>query len=101
MGRVDAEDLQLAREEGELFEGQRQWAILRMALDIGIELRRRKRTVDHVALELGHVDAIGGEPAQRLVKRRRYIAHSEQKGRHRRSTAWRPPCLARHDQKAG
>src|SRR3984893_1803008 len=64
MGGIDAEDLDLAREEGELLERQRQRAVLGMSLDIGVELRRRESAADHVALELGHVDANGGKPAQ-------------------------------------
>ena len=39
MGGVDAEDIQLVREEAEFLERQQQ-AVFRMALDIGIELRR-------------------------------------------------------------
>ena len=46
MGGVDAEDLQLAREEGQLLKRQRQWAVLGMRLDIRVELRRRKRAAD-------------------------------------------------------
>src|SRR5262245_17980241 len=60
VGRIDAKDLDLAREEGEFLERERQWAILRVRLDIGIELGRREGAADHVALELGHVDAVGG-----------------------------------------
>src|SRR5215472_3298192 len=101
VGGVDAEDLDLAREEGELLERKRQGAVLGMGLDIGVELRRRKGTADHVALELGHVDAIGGKPAQRLIERRRHIADAEQKGRHGRRAARRLPGLTRQDQKAG
>ena len=50
-----------------------------MALDIGVELGRGERAADHVAFELGHVDAVGGEAAQRLVERRRHVAHRNTK----------------------
>src|SRR5207237_10746838 len=94
MGRVDAEDLELARKESELLKRQCQWAVLWMRFDVGVELRRGERAADHVAFELGHVDAVGGEPAHRLVERRRHVADSEQKGRHRRGAARRPFGLA-------
>src|SRR5215472_261414 len=68
VGRVDAEDLDLAREERELLERQGQGAVFGVCLDIGVELGCRERAADHVAFELGHVDAIGGEPAQGLVE---------------------------------
>src|SRR6516164_9611665 len=69
VGGIDPEDLDLARKELELLERQHQRAILGMRLDIGVELRRRKGTADHVAFELGHIDAIGRKPAQGLVER--------------------------------
>src|SRR6516164_3641782 len=77
VGGVDAEDLDLAREELELLERQGQRAVFGVRLDICIKLSRRKGTADHVALELGHVDAIGGEPAQGLVERGRHVADTE------------------------
>ena len=55
-----------------------------MAVDVGEEARRGEFAVDHVAFELGHVDAIGGEAAERLVERRRHVAHAEDEGRHGR-----------------
>ena len=51
-----------------------------MALDFGIELRRREGPADLVAFQLGHVDAIGRKPAHRLVKRRRHVSNAEDKG---------------------
>ena len=53
-----------------------------MAVNIDQELRRREFALDHVALELGHVDPVGGEAAERLVKRRRHVADAEHEGRH-------------------
>ena len=48
-----------------------------MAVDIGVELRDGEGAVDDIAFELGDVDAVGGEAAQRLVERRRHAAHPE------------------------
>ena len=62
MGGIDTEDLDLARKEGELLKRQRQWPVLGMRLDVGIELGRRESAADHVAFELGHVDPVGGNP---------------------------------------
>src|SRR5712692_3160040 len=76
MRRIDPEDLQLLGEERQLLERER--AVVRMAFDVGIELRREEIALDHVALELGHVDAVGGEAAERLVERGRHVAHPEQ-----------------------
>src|SRR6516165_2232335 len=100
MGGVDPENLDFAREERELLERQRQRAIFGMRLDIGVELGCGKGAADHVAFELGYVDAVGSKPAQGLVERRRHVADAEQKGRYRRRAARRPLGLARHDQKA-
>ena len=72
-----------------------------MALDIGIELGRGERALEHVALELGHVDAVGGEAAQRLVERGRDVAHLEHEGReHRPVAARRPLCRPRQHHEA-
>src|SRR5947209_18690943 len=67
MRRIDPEDLQLLGEERQLLERQRERAVVWMAFDVGIELRGEEIALDHVALELGHVDAVGGEAAERLV----------------------------------
>src|SRR5262245_46468785 len=55
--RVDAEDLERAGKEGELLERQLEASVLRVALDVGVELRGEEIALDHVALELRHVDA--------------------------------------------
>src|SRR5215470_16478746 len=73
MRRIDAEDLHLLGEERQLLEREHELAVLRMALDVGIELRREEIAFDHVAFELGHVDAIGGEATEHLVERRRHV----------------------------
>src|SRR6266705_169163 len=67
MRRIDPEDLQLLGEERQLLERERERAVVRMAFDVGIELRGEEIALDHVALELGHVDAVGGEAAERVV----------------------------------
>src|SRR4029077_1544174 len=66
--RVDAEDFDLGRKEGELLEGQFEGAILGVSLDISIKLGRREPPADHVAFELGHVDAISRKPAHGLIE---------------------------------
>src|ERR1700674_5982725 len=57
MRRIDPEDLELLGEERQLLERERKRAVVGMALDVGIELRGEEIALDHVALELGHVDA--------------------------------------------
>src|SRR5713226_6294541 len=78
MRRIDPEDLELLGEERQLLERERERAVVRMAFDVGIELRGEEIALDHIALELGHVDAVGGETAERLVERGRHVAHPEQ-----------------------
>ena len=74
-----------------------------MAVDLGIELRRGELAFEHVALELGHVDAVGGEAAQRLVERRRQVADAEHEGRHDRLRSGRRPLrrLGQDDEAGG
>src|SRR2546421_10869223 len=61
MRRIDAENLEVIGEEFELLERQLQVSVFRVTLDIGIELGGEEIALDHVALELGHVHAVGGE----------------------------------------
>src|SRR2546423_14469109 len=68
MRRIDAEDRQLLGEERQLLQREHQPAIVGMAFDVGIELRSEEIALDHVAFELGHVDAIGGEAAHRFIE---------------------------------
>jgi hypothetical protein len=49
-----------------------------VTLDIGVELGGEEMPADLVGLKLGHVDAVGGKSAQRLVERRRDVAHPKQ-----------------------
>ena len=95
MGGIDAEDLQRIRlrEECQLFERELEAGVVGMALDIGIELGGRERAFQHVAFELGHVHAVGGEAAQRLVERRRNVAHLEHEGGEHRAVAARRPLV--------
>ena len=79
--RIDAEDGQLLGEERELLEREHQARFVGVALDVGVELRGEEVAADHVAFELGHVDAVGGEAAHRLVERGRHVAHAEHESR--------------------
>src|SRR6185312_16315271 len=69
MAGIDADDAEFAREEFQLFERKGQRLVVGMAVDIRIELCGEEVAVDHVAFELGHVDAVGGKAAERLVER--------------------------------
>ena len=72
-----------------------------MAIDVGVELGREEIAVDHVAFELGHVDAVGGEAAERLVERGGQVAHPENKSGDQRSRSLPGPVsLARQHHKA-
>ena len=75
--------------------------VLRVAHDLGVELGLGEGAVD-VALELDHVDAVGGEAAQRLVERGRPVADAEREGGdHRPVLGIRVARLAGQDQEAG
>src|SRR5437899_3850658 len=82
---TDPDDAEFAREEFQLLQCKREAAVVGMAVDVGVKLRSEEIAVDHVALELGHVDAVGGEPAERLVERGGQVAHPENKSRDQRS----------------
>src|SRR5271166_5337894 len=97
---IDAQNLQRLRlrDEGELLKRQFERPVFWVALHIGIELGGGEIAVDHVAFQLGHVDAVGGEAAERLVERGRYVAHLEDESRHhQRFLAARPFRLTRED----
>src|ERR1700732_2319012 len=79
MTGIDTDDAEFAREELQLFQRESEVLVVGMAVDIGVELRGEEVAVDHVAFELGHVDAVGGEAPQRLVKRGGEVAHPENK----------------------
>jgi hypothetical protein len=75
--------------------------VLGMPVDIGIELRRKELAVDHVAFQLGHVDAVGGKAAERLVERGGQIAHPKDKSGDQRARALLGPVrLARQHHEA-
>src|SRR6266478_228958 len=63
MAGIDADDAEFAREELQLLQRECEAPVIGMAVDVGIELGREEIAVDHVALELRHVDAVGGETA--------------------------------------
>ena len=48
-----------------------------MSVDVAQELGGSELAAHHVAFQLGHVHPVGREPAQRFVKRRRYVPNSE------------------------
>ncbi len=101
MGRIGAQALDVVGEESQLLEGIPQRRLLRMADHLGVELRLIEARVD-VALELDHVDAVGGEAAEGLVQRRRHVAYLEQEaGDHRALVGWRLDRLARQDDEPG
>src|SRR6202789_810107 len=102
MGRIDADDAEFAGEEFQLLQRKGEVPVVRMAVDIGVELRGKEIAVDHVAFELGHVDAVGGKAAHRLVERRREVAHAENKsGDQRRRALFGPVRFAGQHDKAG
>src|ERR1019366_8716138 len=100
MRRIDAEDLQFLAEECEFLQGAGERRLVGVRLDIGQELGRGEFSFDHIAFELGHIDAVGGETAERLVKRRRNVADPENKARHDYSTGGLRPLrdFRKHDE---
>src|SRR6516164_8668890 len=104
VSRIDAKYLQRfrLRHEFQLFQRQFERALFRMALDIDVKLRRREAAIDHIAFQLGHVNAVGGEPAEGLVQRRRNVAHLKDKSSDDALfPAARPFWLARQYDEAG
>ena len=87
---VGAEHAQFLAVERQLLERAVDRRIARRADDVGVEHRRREARALLVAFELGHVDAVGGEAAERLVERGGDVLHLEHEGGHRRSRrrAW-------------
>src|SRR3981189_80049 len=73
MPGIDPDDPEFAREELQLLQRKRQIPVLGMAIDVGIELRGEEIAVDHVAFKLGHVDAVGGKAAHRLLERSGWV----------------------------
>src|SRR5262245_10492338 len=59
MGGVDAENAHVAREELELLERPRERRVAGMSVDIREKLGGGELAALHVALELGHIDAVG------------------------------------------
>src|SRR5205807_4975396 len=96
MAGIDADDAEFAREEFQFLQRKGEPPVIGMAVDVGIELRGEEIAVDHVALELGHVDAVGGKAAECLVERGGKVAHPEYKARdQRRRSLFGPFGLAR------
>src|SRR5262245_12884618 len=74
---VGAENAYLAREEVKLLHGKLDRPLVRMALDVSIEHGRVERALELIGFKLRHVDAVGGEAAERLEERGRNVAHAE------------------------
>src|SRR5262245_59398170 len=81
MRGIDPEYRQFLGKKGELFQRENECPVVRVALDVRIKLRRKEIAANHVALELGHIHAVGGESAECLVKRGRNVSHPKYKGR--------------------
>src|SRR6185437_4306714 len=93
MGGVDAEDARFAGEELELLERAGERRVVRVSVHVGEELGGGELAALHVALELGHVDAVGGEAAKRLVERGGHVTDAKDEGRHHRPIARRRPAF--------
>lgn len=63
-GRIDAEYVDFTGEKIEFFEGEAHRVLFGMTIDFGQKLGGGELTADHVALQAGHVDAIGGKAAK-------------------------------------
>src|SRR5579859_6210473 len=63
---VGAEEAHPARIEGQLLQRAGDAGLVGMAFDVGVEFGRLEGAAALVAFQLGHVDAVGGEAAQRL-----------------------------------
>src|SRR5690349_20971984 len=101
--RVDAEDLDVGGEEGQLLEGVLEPRVVGMAVDLGEELGGGEVAADHVALPLGHAHAGGGEPAERLAERSRQVADVEDEAGDDRAAALlgRLEVARQHDETGG
>src|SRR3546814_5313204 len=73
--------------------------IVVQAFDIRIELGRVEARAALIALQLGHVDAVGRKASKRLVERGRHVLHLEYEGRHRRGPGRRNLLFPRKDDK--
>src|SRR5215469_769613 len=81
MRRVDTQYRQFLGEEGKLFQRKHERSIVRMALNVRVELRGEEVAADHIAFELRHIHAVGRKAAERFVKCGRHIPDSVHKGR--------------------
>ena len=78
MRRIDAQFFQMRGEEANFFQRAVHIAVRRMPLDLDIELGHGEAHIGDIAFQLHHIDAVGGETAQRLVKRSGHAADLEQ-----------------------
>src|ERR1700722_7404462 len=100
MRGVDAQNTHLAGEELEFLQRPCERQVLWVPVDIGEELGGGELAALHVALKLGHIDAIGGEAPERFVERGGHVADAKDEGRHHRSSARRCPAFIprQHDE---
>src|SRR3979409_658547 len=82
---IHPDDAKLAREEFQFLQRKGEIFVFGRAIEICIKLRGEEIAVDHVAFELGHVDAVGGKTAHRLVERGGQVADPEHEGGDQRS----------------
>src|SRR5690606_4604387 len=78
---IDPQYAHFAREEPQFLQRILHAGIVRVTLNVGVELGRGKGA-ELVALQLGHVDAVRGKASHGLVERRRHVAHPEDEGGH-------------------
>src|SRR6202011_6173692 len=98
---IEPDNAEFAREEFQFLQREGEVLVLGMAIDVGVELRGEEIAVDHVAFQLRHVDAVGGEAAHCLVERGGKVAHPENKrGDQRPRSLFGPVRLARQHHKA-
>src|SRR6202171_1751153 len=101
MAGINTDNAEFAREEFQFLQREGEVLVLGMAIDVGVELRGEEIAVDHVAFQLRHVDAVGGEAAHCLVERGGKVAHPENKrGDQRPRSLFGPVRLARQHHKA-
>lgn len=67
MCRVNTDNAQLTGKKAQLFHGDFDQWLFRMAFNIHVKLRCLKCAADLVAFKLGEVDAAGGKAAERFM----------------------------------
>ena len=101
MRGIHAQNFQHVGEITQLFQSAFDRRIIGVAFDVCIELGGGEGTADHIAFQLGHVDAVGREAAHRLVQRCGNVADFEDECRHHPWAASRHVDVGSHQQKTG